>query len=59
MIKVSYTVRANDRMGHMEDGERRFASMPEVFDFLQRIKLNRMIEGKRLVGMPLVEDIQG
>lgn len=59
MIKVSYTVRADDRMGYMEDGEKRFASMPEVFDFLKLIRINRKIEGKVLIGTPIVEDVQG
>jgi hypothetical protein len=59
MIKVSYTVRADDRMGYMEDGEKRFASMPEVFDFLKRIRVNHRVEGKILVGTPIVEDVQG
>jgi hypothetical protein len=57
MIKVSYTVRADDRMGYTEDGEKRFSSMPEVFEFLKRARLNRRIEGKILVGLPLVEDV--
>lgn len=59
MIKVSYTVRSDDRMGYMEDGEKRFYSMPEVYDFLKRIMINRRIEGKSLIGTPLVEDVQG
>lgn len=59
MIKVSYTVRADDRMGYMEDGEKRFSSMPEVFEFLKRVRVNRRIEGKVLIGTPIVEDVQG
>jgi hypothetical protein len=58
MIKVSYTVRGDGRMGYMEEGEKRFSSMPEVFEFLKRARLNRRIEGKVLIGVPLVEDIQ-
>lgn len=59
MMKVTYTVRNNDRNGYMEDGVKHFNSMPEVFAFLQRINLNRRVEGKVLVGVPVLEDVQG
>lgn len=56
MIMVSYTVRGDDRMGYMEDHVRRFDSMSEVFDFLKRVMLSRRVEGKIMVGTPVVED---
>lgn len=59
MIKVSYTYRADDRMGFMENGEKRFSTMPEVYDFLKRVMINRRVDGKLLIGKPLVEDVQG
>ena len=59
MIKVSYTVRADDRMGYMEDHEKRFDTMSDVFKFLKRVGLHRRVEGKVLIGTPVVEDVRG
>lgn len=56
MIMVSYTVRADDRMGYMEDHVKRFNSMTEVFNFLKKVGLSRRVEGKVVVGAPMVED---
>ena len=56
MIKVSYTVRTDDRMGYTEDHVKRFDSMSDVFSFLKRVGLHRRVEGKALVGTPVLED---
>lgn len=56
MIMVSYTVRGDDRIGYMEDHVKRFDSMSEVFAFLKRVMLSRRVEGKLMVGTPVVED---
>lgn len=56
LIRVSYMVREDDKIGYMEEREKRFDSMSEVFDFLKRVGLHRRVEGKVVIGTPLVED---
>jgi hypothetical protein len=57
MIEVQYTVRGDDRLGYLEDHVRRFDSMPEVYDFIKRVMLHRRVDGKLVIGTPLVEDV--
>lgn len=54
MIKVSYTVRVDDRMGYTEDKVERFNAMSDAYKFLKRVMASR-----RLIGKPIVEDVQG
>jgi hypothetical protein len=56
MIKVSYFVREDDRTGYMEQREKRFDDMSEVFDFIKRTGMHRRIEGRIIIGTPVVED---
>lgn len=57
MIEVQYTVQTNDRLGYLEDHVKLFDSMPDVYDFLRRVMLHRRIDGKLVIGTPLLEDV--
>lgn len=56
MIEVQYTVRGDDETGYLEDHIRRFDTMPEVWDFLRRVMLHRRVDGKLVIGTPILED---
>lgn len=57
MIKVSYLVRDNDRLGYTEEHEKRFNNMSDVFEFIKRVGLHRRVEGRMIIGTPVVEDV--
>lgn len=57
MIKVSYMVREDDRLGYTEEREKRFNNMSDVFEFIRRVGLHRRVEGRMIIGTPVVEDV--
>lgn len=58
MIKVSYMVREDDRLGYTEEREKRFSNMADVFEFIKRVGLHRRVEGRMIIGTPVVEDVR-
>ena len=58
MIKVSYMVREDDRLGYTEEREKRFNNMSDVFEFIRRVGLHRRVEGRMIIGTPVVEDVR-
>jgi hypothetical protein len=57
MIKVSYMVRDLDRYnGYMEKHEKQFPNMEQVFNFIKFVRLKRHVEGRAVIGSPIVEN---
>ena len=57
MIKVSYMVRDLDRYnGYMEKHEKQFLNMEQVFNFIKFVRLKQHVEGRAVIGSPMVEN---
>jgi len=55
MIKVSYLVRDEDRYnGYTEERIKQFDNMEQVYNFINGVRFNRRVEGRSMIGAPLV-----